>query len=100
MKSETLTGIVIDESIQLTTGDICHACGSSTEWLVELVEEGVLEAEGDSPDTWSFSGTTLSRAIRARRLQADLHLNAPGVALVLDLMEEVEHLRQLLRQME
>ena len=100
MNAESVTGIVIDERIRLTAGDVCHACGSSTEWLVELVAEGVLDAEGDSPDNWTFSGTALSRAIRARRLQRDFHLNAPGVALVLDMMEEVEHLRRLLRHLD
>lgn len=98
MKQETLTGIVIDERIELTTRDICHACASSTEWVIELVEEGVLEVEGETLESWRFSGPTLSRAIRARRLQRDFDLNAPGVALVLDMMEEIERLRQRLRQ--
>jgi chaperone modulatory protein CbpM len=99
MKQEILTGVVIDERIELTTRDICHACASSTEWVVELVQEGVLEAEGQNAEAWRFSGASLSRAIRARRLQRDFDLNAPGVALVLDMMEEIEHLRQRLRQL-
>jgi len=32
-------------------------------------------------------------AMKARRLQQDLNLNLSGVALVLDLLEEIESLR-------
>jgi chaperone modulatory protein CbpM len=98
MKQETLTGLVIDERVELTTGDLCHACATSTEWIVELVHEGVLEVEGEDVDAWRFSGSTLARAIRARRLQRELDLNLHGVALVLELMDEIENLRLELRR--
>jgi chaperone modulatory protein CbpM len=97
MNQETLTGIVIDERVELSVRDVCHACGSSLEWVVELVHEGVLDAEGEGADEWRFSGTTLSRAIRARRLQRELDLSLHGVALVLALMDEIETLRRRLR---
>jgi chaperone modulatory protein CbpM len=98
MKQETLTGLVIDERVELTTRDLCHACATSTEWVVELVHEGVLEVEGENADVWRFSGSTLARAIRARRLQRELDLNLHGVALVLELMDEIENLRLELRR--
>ena len=98
MKKDTVTGILIDERVELTIRDICRACGSPTEWVVELVHEGVLEVEGEDTDSWRFSGRTLERAIRARRLQRDLELNLPGVALALELMDEIELLRQRLRR--
>ena len=98
MTQEILSGIVIDERVELAVRDVCHACGSSIEWVVELVHEGVLEAEGPSADEWRFSGATLSRAIQARRLQRELDLSLHGVALVLELMDEIESLRQQLRR--
>ncbi len=98
VKQETLTGLVIDERVELTTVDVCRACATSTEWVIELVHEGVLEVEGENADAWRFSGATLARAIRARRLQRDLDLNLPGVALVLELMDEIETLRLKLRR--
>jgi chaperone modulatory protein CbpM len=97
MSQEILTGIVIDERVELSVRDVCHACGSSVEWVVELVHEGVLPAKGDHTEEWRFSGATLSRAIRARRLQQELDLNLHGVALVLGLMDEIESLRRQLR---
>lgn len=97
MKQDILTGIVIDERMELSVRDVCRACGSTTEWVVELVHEGVLDVEGTDSEKWRFSGATLSRAIRARRLQRELDLSLHGVALVLELMDEIETLRQQLR---
>jgi len=45
---------------------------------------------------WRFSGTALRRTRLALRLERDLELNLAGVALALDLMEEVERLRRAL----
>ena len=42
---------------------------------------------------WRFSGSALRRAATAQRLTRDLGLNAAGVALALDLLEEIETLR-------
>ena len=98
VKQETLTGLVIDERVELTTVELCRACATSTDWVVELVHEGVLEVEGGDAEAWRFTGATLARAIRARRLQRDLDLNLPGVALVLELMDEIETLRLKLRR--
>lgn len=39
---------------------------------------------------WRFSGKSLRRARSAHRLQRDLGLNLAGIALVLDLMDELE----------
>ncbi len=39
---------------------------------------------------WRFSGAALRRARLALRLERDLELNLAGVALALELMEELE----------
>jgi chaperone modulatory protein CbpM len=45
---------------------------------------------------WRFPGSSLHTAMKARRLQQDLDLNISGVALVIDLLEEIESLRKRL----
>ena len=97
---EVLSGIVLDEHIEVSTHEICRACASSEDWVIELVEEGILDAGGNSVESWRFSGVNLSRAIRVRRLQQDLELNLQGVALVLEMMEEIERLQQRLRHLD
>jgi chaperone modulatory protein CbpM len=43
---------------------------------------------------WRFSGAALRRARIALRLERDLGVNLPGVALALDLLEELQRLRR------
>ncbi len=100
MTSKTLTGILLDEQVELSLHDLCHACSTSTEWIVELVDEGVLEPIGHEQAHWRFSGPSLLRARAAMRMQQDLQINLAGVALALDLMEEIETMRERLRRFE
>ncbi|MEA3244051.1 MAG: chaperone modulator CbpM [Pseudomonadota bacterium] len=100
MKTEWLTGIVLDEQAELTLSDLCRACCQHAEWIVQLVEEGILEPAGRNPAQWRFSGTSLQKAHIAMRLQRDLEINLAGVALALDLMDEIESLRSLVCRLE
>lgn len=100
MKTEWLTGIVLDEQAELTLSDLCRACCQHAEWIVQLVEEGILEPAGHNPAQWRFSGASLQKAHIAMRLQRDLEINLAGVALALDLMDEIESLRSLVCRLE
>ena len=100
MTEITLTGVVLDERTELSLTDLSQACSTSTEWVIELVQEGVLEPVGGQPTQWRFSGTSLKRAHAAMRLQTDLKINLAGVALALDLIEEIEMMRERLHRFE
>jgi chaperone modulatory protein CbpM len=95
-----INGILLDEQQQLTLADLSHACARHVEWVVELVEEGIIEPQGNDPDDWRFSPTSFSRAYKAMRLQRDLELNIAGVGLVLDLMDQLDTLQARLHQFE
>lgn len=96
MARTTLTGMLVEEQADLSVEDISRACSRSTEWVIELVEQGVLDPTGESRHGWRFSGTSLVRARVARRLQRDLNINVEGVALAIELMEEIKSLRERL----
>ncbi|MFM0472046.1 chaperone modulator CbpM [Paraburkholderia strydomiana] len=49
-------------------------------------------------DHVSFSGAALRRVRTARRLAQDLEINAPGIALALDLLDENNVLRARARR--
>ncbi len=100
MKQKTLTGILLDERTELSLKELSWACSSSAEWVIELVEEGVLEPSGQEQAQWRFSGTSLLRARTAMRLQHDLDINLAGVALALNLMDQIETMRERLRRIE
>jgi len=100
MNQQILNGILIDEQTELSLNDLCKACSSSAEWIIELVEEGALEPIGYVQTQWRFSGNSLKRARTAMRLQHDLGLNLAGIALALDLLEQIETLESRLCQLE
>jgi chaperone modulatory protein CbpM len=86
------TGTVIEED-SLTLAQLCHACGVHADWIISLVEESIIEPQGEDIRLWRFSGASLVRARSALRLQRDLGVNLAGIALALDLIEELESLR-------
>jgi chaperone modulatory protein CbpM len=90
------TGIVIEEDT-LTLGQLCRACGTHADWIICLVEESIIEPHGEDMRLWRFSGESMARARSALRLKRDLGINLAGIALVLDLMEELESLRAHLK---
>jgi chaperone modulatory protein CbpM len=100
MNKPILTGVVLDESTELSLTELSEACSTSTEWVLELVDEGILDPIGSEQARWRFSGTNLVRAHAAMRLQQDLEINLAGVALALELMEEIETMRVRLRRFE
>lgn len=92
-KQTVLTGIIVEENIVFTLGELSLACGQPTEWIVALVEEGVIEPVTEERSNWQFSGNCLRRVRIVQRLESDLGLNLAGAALALELLEELEALR-------
>jgi chaperone modulatory protein CbpM len=93
---EIASGVVIDEQSELSLEEFCHACSMQTDWIVTLVEEGVLEPSGQSQSSWRFTGVQLRNALTIARLQRDLGVNLAGAALALELLDEIETLRRRL----
>lgn len=100
MNQQILNGILLDEQTELSLNELCKACSSSAEWIIELVEEGALEPVEYQQTQWRFSGTSLQKALTAMRLQRDLGINLSGIALALDLLDKIETLEARLCQFE
>jgi len=92
------SAIILEEQTNLTISEVCQACAVQVETIVELVDEGVLSPIGREPHRWRFTGTHLRRATVAIRLQRDLGVNLAGVALALQLLDELEALQARLRK--
>jgi len=86
---------IINGEMNFTLLEICERCGVRVEFIVELVEYGVI-APVKAVDTkqWAFDALALVRLKRALRLQRDLEINLAGLAVSLDLLDEVQRLRQ------
>lgn len=88
-----LPGVIFEESTLLTVQDLSRICAVEERHIVEYVEEGVLSVVEINTTEWHFTGAALRRARLALRLERDLELNMAGLALALQLMEELDQLR-------
>jgi chaperone modulatory protein CbpM len=91
---DVLMGQVLDDSLELEFEEFCRICHASEQFVIELVDEGVIEPSGADRAYWRFTGRSVQRTQVALRLHEDLDINLPGVALALDLLEEIERLRR------
>ncbi len=88
---------ILEETEEVTLADLTRTCRVHAEWVMELIEEGVIEPlgradpNGASPQrAWCASG-------KAQRLQRDLGVNLPGIALALQLLDRIDALEARLR---
>lgn len=91
-----IPGTIFDESAILSIQDLSRMCSVDERHIVEFVEEGVLSVVTVSSE-WRFTGEALRRARLALRLERDLELNLAGVALAVELIEELAQLRRELK---
>lgn len=89
---------VVEEEVHLTLVELCQACRAPEEQVTVWVLEGVLEPSGERPQDWRFTGQSLRRARLALRLTRDLEINPAGVALALDLLDEIAALKARLQR--
>jgi chaperone modulatory protein CbpM len=89
-----ISGIVLDKTMKLTLNDLCKLCCVSQEEIFQMVEEGILEPHEISQTDWQFHGYELRKVQIALRLQKDLQVNLPGVAVILNLLDEIEELKK------
>ena len=88
---------ILEDSDEITLAELSRTCRIHAEWVVELVEEGVVEPLQSGRSQWRFSSASIVRVQKAQRLHRDLGLNMPGVALALQLLDRIEELEAHLR---
>lgn len=87
-----LTG---EHALDLET--FARACGTDASFVRQLVDEGLVRPAMEHP-AWRFGGEELARVRRIRRLQRDFEANLQSVAVMLDLIDEIERLRAQLKR--
>ncbi len=73
--------------VQLDMERFCEEAGIPATYVIEIVEHGIIEPQGRTPDVWRFDDYELAIAQRATKLHNDLEMEWEGVALALDLIE-------------
>jgi chaperone modulatory protein CbpM len=89
-----LSGTIFEQTTVLTTSELGRLCTVEIQRIVELVEEGILIVDTEAGGEWRFAPSSLRRARTAIRLQQDLGINISGVALAIELLDEIAALRR------
>lgn len=95
--TETIITVELDDpSGTFTLREICERGECHAEFVIKLVSHGVIAPVNDTPDArdWAFDLQALARLRKAQRLQRDLKINLPGLAMSLDLLDEVHDMRR------
>ena len=80
-----------DEMHAVGLEEACRICRIEIEFVHSLVMEGVFENIKREPETWYFDREGLAKLRKAARLHHDLKVNAPGIALILELLARLEN---------
>ncbi|RZG73572.1 MerR family transcriptional regulator [Acinetobacter sp. WCHAc060033] len=84
---------IVDENLNLDLKNFAQACGQSPEWILQLLEYEILPARPEDR-IHQFFGEDIARARRAYRLQRDFEASLSAVAMMMDLLDEVQQLRK------
>ena len=79
----------LNDELALSLAEVCGLCRVRAEFVLELIDEGIVEPRGRGARGWRFDGYQVVRIQKAVRLQRDLGVNLPGIALALELLDEL-----------
>jgi chaperone modulatory protein CbpM len=91
------SGMCLGEQAWLELDEFARACGVGADFVVTLIDEGLVHPPVAAPP-WRFGGDELARVRRIRRLQRDFEANLQSVAVMLDLLDEIDRLRAVLQR--
>ncbi len=78
---------VLDQATRMSASDLARVLNVDISWIETLHAQGVIN------EHMSYSVVTMTRLRKARRLEVDLGLNAEALAVVLDLLDQIDHLQ-------
>lgn len=90
-------GHIIDEQERVTLMQLSRICKLPPEYIIEMVDEGILEPDGIRIHGWRFPFSSIEKIQKAVRLQHDLRINLAGVALTLHLLDRIAQMEASMR---
>ena len=90
-------GVCLTGEHELDLAAFATACGAEAEFVYLLVDEGLLQPVTSHP-AWRFGGEELARVRRICRLQRDFEADLQSVAVMMELIDEIELLRAQLQR--
>lgn len=78
---------VLNDSTQLSVQDLARVLGVDITWIETLYAHGAIT------ESSHYTVVTMTRLRKARRLEMDLKLNTESLAVVLDLLDQIDQLQ-------
>ena len=76
---------------------VCEACHMDIQVVTEMVSYTIVEPKGSNEETWISDFLRLKKAIR---IHQDLKINLAGVAMALELMDDLNHYKKKSSELE
>jgi chaperone modulatory protein CbpM len=92
-KDNILIGLLIEETTTVSFTEVCHKYNIPKELLIEMIEQGLFPNQPTQIEQIALDQKALRRIEAAFRLHRDLGINLSGVALAIELLEEIEKMR-------
>ncbi|MFL1405804.1 chaperone modulator CbpM [Marinobacter sp. M1N3S26] len=95
--TETIVSVELEDAEgTFTLREFCERGECHAEFVIKLVSYGIIAPVEESRDArdWAFDLQALARLRKAQRLQRDLKINLPGLAMSLDLLDELQDMRR------
>jgi chaperone modulatory protein CbpM len=96
VKNEIFTGELLDDAM-LSLEQLAGACHVERQWVIERLEAGILKTKHHYEGQLFFVSEDLIRARRLAFIEQNFDADAELAALVADLIEEVNQLKQQLK---
>lgn len=80
----------------LSLEELEHSLVIEREFIINLIEFEIINPKGSSQDEWRFDSICITRTKLAIKYYREFEVNLPGIALLIDLNEEVKQLKQKL----
>jgi chaperone modulatory protein CbpM len=92
--TDLLSGQIVDESIEITIGELCRFCAVDADLVEAMIDEGIIDPSRKRGAEWCFAMSVVKRTRIVVRLQRDLGVNLAGAALAIELLERLERLQR------
>ena len=79
--------------------EFCDTMQLPSETVFEIIEQGIVDPDGDAPENWTFDANMITVTKRACRLHRDFGIDWSGIALAVRLIDELEQVREENKQL-
>lgn len=100
MTDQPLEAEIVDDTTPYVLHEVCTMFSIHADLVINMVDAGILVPIGAQPSHWRFSAYACIRLQKAQRMRRDLGVNLAGVAVALDLLDDLEAMRKRVQTLE